>query len=62
MNPPVAEGDECTVSIDAETPRGEGVARIEGFVVFVKNAKKGEKVKIRITIVKRTFALAEIVR
>ena len=56
---PVNVGEEYEVEITETGSRGDGVARINNFVVFVKNAKKGEKTKIRIVTVKNRFAIAE---
>ncbi|MFN7991910.1 MAG: TRAM domain-containing protein [Candidatus Micrarchaeia archaeon] len=56
---PVAVGDEKDVSIESTGGHGDGIAKIDDFVVFVKGAQKGENCRIRITDVKRTFALAE---
>ena len=40
---------------------GDGIARIQGFIIFVKHAKAGYKsVKIKINSVKDNFATAEI--
>ena len=56
---PVEEGKEYTVTIDAKGAKGDGIAHVEGFVVFVAGGSVGEKAKVKITAVKRTFALAE---
>ena len=40
--------------------RGDGIARVKGFVIFVPNTKPGDKVKVKITRVGRTYAVAEI--
>ncbi|MEM4633925.1 MAG: TRAM domain-containing protein [Candidatus Anstonellaceae archaeon] len=56
---PVAEGEEYEITIDAKGARGDGIAHIEGFVVFVPNANVGEKMRVRIISVKRTFAIAQ---
>jgi len=56
---PVEQEDVLEVTIESESSRGEGIARAEGFIIFVKGAKKGETCKIRITEVKRTYAIAE---
>lgn len=42
--------------------RGDGIARIQGFVIFVTDAKKGESHRIKITKVSNRFATAEIVK
>ncbi len=41
--------------------QGDGVARVKGFVIFVKNAKKGDKVKAKIVKIAGRFAIAEVV-
>jgi predicted RNA-binding protein with TRAM domain len=56
---PVEEGREYEVTIDAKGAKGDGIAHLEGFVIFVQNAEVGEKVKVKITVVKRTFAIGE---
>lgn len=39
--------------------RGDGVAKIENFVIFVPNTKKGDEVRVKITKVLGDFAFAE---
>jgi len=58
---PVKVGDEVDVTIENVASKGDGIARIEGFVIFVKGAKEGDKMKIRITDVKARFATGEAV-
>jgi predicted RNA-binding protein with TRAM domain len=58
---PVKPGDEVDVTIENVASKGDGIARIDGFVVFVKGAKEGDKVKIRIIDVKARFATGEVV-
>lgn len=60
-NAPVNEGEEYDVKIEDLGRDGDGIARIEGFVVFVSGAKVGDEVKIRITSSRRNFAFAEVV-
>ena len=62
MAAPGEEGKEYEVSVDAQGSRGDGIAHLEGFVIFVKGAKAGEKVKVKIASVKRTFAVGEVVK
>jgi len=45
-----------------DEPPGEGIARIQGFVIFVPNAKPKDHVKIKITRTSQRFATAEIVK
>jgi predicted RNA-binding protein with TRAM domain len=41
---PVEEGKEYEVEVTEISNQGDGVARIQGFVVFVKSGKAGQKV------------------
>jgi len=59
---PVEIGKEYTVNITGRSRRGDGIAKIQGFVIFVADAKLGDHVKIRITRIGRTSAEAEIVK
>ena len=43
------------------TPKGEGMAKIKGFPVFIGNAKPKEHLKIKITNIDSGCADAEIV-
>jgi predicted RNA-binding protein with TRAM domain len=59
---PVEIGKEYTVDITDTGRTGDGIARITGLVIFVKNAKAGDKnVKIKINSVGSRFATAEVV-
>ncbi len=57
---PVSVGETYTVKIEDIGKEGDGIARIQGFVVFVPNVEKDQEVKIRITKVLRRFAFAEL--
>ncbi len=52
---------EYAVTIEDIGANGDGIAKINDFVVFVKNAKKGEKLKIKIRFVKPNFAFGNII-
>ncbi len=56
---PVKAGETYDVSIDDIAKEGDGIARIEGFVIFVPATKVGDKVKIKVNKVMRKFAIAE---
>jgi predicted RNA-binding protein with TRAM domain len=58
---PIEEGGEYDVKIDDTGRDGDGIARIEGFVVFVSGAKVGDEVKIRVNSVRRNFAFADVI-
>jgi predicted RNA-binding protein with TRAM domain len=55
---PVVVGGEYDVEIESLGSRGDGIARIEGFVIFVKNTKVGDKLKVRVDSISRRFAIA----
>jgi len=59
---PVEEGKEYEVDIKELSRRGEGIARVDGFVVFVPNTKAGDHVKVKVTKVLPRFASAEIIQ
>ncbi len=54
---PVEVGKEYDVKIEDIAREGDGIARIEGFVIFVAEAKVGDQVKIQIDKVMRRFAI-----
>jgi len=58
---PINIGETYNVKVEDVGREGDGIARIEGFVVFVPNTKKGDNVKIRVTKVSRRVAFAEVV-
>lgn len=58
---PVNEGEEYKVHINAVGGKGDGIAKVKGFVLFVAKTKKGDYVKIRITKVLANVGFAEVV-
>ncbi|MGA3191985.1 MAG: TRAM domain-containing protein [Candidatus Bathyarchaeia archaeon] len=56
---PVKENQEMEVVIDDIGSRGDGIAKIEGYLIFVPRSKIGERVKVKIRSVGEKFALAE---
>jgi 23S rRNA (uracil1939-C5)-methyltransferase len=54
-------GDELELTIDALAHGGAGVARSEGYVLFVRGAVPGDRVRARVTKSKRSFGEAETV-
>jgi predicted RNA-binding protein with TRAM domain len=65
MNPnyflpkPVKVGDVLEVTIEGQASRGDGIAKKDGFVIFVKGAKPGDKLTVKITDVRTRFAIGE---
>lgn len=58
---PVKEGDELDVQIEAVGGKGDGIAKVEGFVLFVPGTNQGEQVKVRVTKVLRNVGFAEVI-
>jgi 23S rRNA (uracil1939-C5)-methyltransferase len=58
---PVAFGDEVDLKIDALAYGGNGVGRLNGFVVFVRRGLPGDVVRARVTKVRRSHAEATAV-
>ena len=58
---PVKVGDEVEVKVEAVASKGDGIAKKDGFVIFIKGAKEGDTIKVKITDVKARFAIGEII-
>ena len=58
---PVNVGDELDVKIEAVGEKGDGIAKVKGFVLFVPGVKEGDEVKIKVTKVLRKVGFAEVV-
>lgn len=58
---PVKVGDELDVKIESVGSQGDGVAKVDGFVLFVPGAKEGETVRVKVTRVLRKVGFAEVV-
>jgi len=58
---PIKEGEEYNVNISEVSRRGDGITRIENFVVFVPNTKKGDNVRIRIKELSGRSAVGEVI-
>ncbi len=56
---PVKENQEIEVVIDDIGSKGDGIAKLQGFLIFVPHGKIGERIKVRITSVREKFATAE---
>lgn len=57
---PVSEGGVHDVTIEGIARKGDGIARIQGFVIFVPGTKIGDQVKIKIERVMQKFAIATL--
>ena len=58
---PVKVGDELDVKIEAVGEKGDGIAKKDGFVLFVPGTKQGDEVKIKVTRVLQKVGFAEVV-
>ena len=58
---PVEVGKEYDVEVTEVSRQGDGIARVQGFVVFVKNGKVGQKAKVKIDQIGNRFATATVV-
>lgn len=56
---PVKIGEEYDVKIQDVGSKGDGITRVENFVVFVNGASKGDECRIRIKEVSSQFAIAD---
>lgn len=58
---PVKVGEEIDVKIEAVGEKGDGIAKVKGFVLFVPGVKEGDSVKVRVTRILRKVGFAEVV-
>ena len=59
---PVKEGEEYEVTIEGIGEKGDGIAKIEGFVIVVPNTQKGQKVRVKVNAVRGKVSFAEVVK
>ncbi len=55
----IEEGKEYEVHIDAVGSKGDGIAKVDRYTIFVPGASKGQTVKIRIKRISGTLAFSE---
>jgi len=58
---PVEVGKEYDVTISEISRRGDGIAKIDGFVIFVAGAKQGWQGKVKVTQVANRCATGTVV-
>jgi predicted RNA-binding protein with TRAM domain len=59
---PVELGEELEVEISELSPKGEGIAKNQGFVIYVADTKIGDHVKVKITRITDKAANAQIIK
>jgi len=62
MEKPVEVDKEYEAEIEDISRRGDGIVKIQGFIIFVPNTKQGEHVKFKVTRVGSRFAIGELVQ
>ncbi|OQD59878.1 putative RNA-binding protein [Methanobrevibacter arboriphilus JCM 13429 = DSM 1125] len=60
-NAPVNVGETYDVKIEDIGRSGDGIAKVDGYILFVPNTKKDQEVKIKVTATKRNLGFAELV-
>ncbi|MCY8921517.1 23S rRNA (uracil(1939)-C(5))-methyltransferase RlmD [Bacillus atrophaeus] len=61
MKPPVEKNEYYDVTFEDLTHEGAGVAKVQGFPIFVPNALPEEKAQIKVTRVKKGFAFGRLI-
>jgi predicted RNA-binding protein with TRAM domain len=59
---PVKAGEQYEVHIDSVGGKGDGIARVKGFVLFVPNTKENDFVLVKVTKVLEKVGFAEVVK
>lgn len=59
---PVKEGQEYEVEIESVGGKGDGIAKVKGFVLFVAGTQKGDYVKVKVTKVLQNVGFAQLVQ
>lgn len=57
---PISKNDKLTVSFEDLTSEGLGVAKVEGFPLFVVDGLPGESAKVKVTKVMKSYGFARI--
>mgnify|MGYP005852336407 FL=1 len=61
LTAPVREGETVDVEIEDVGSEGDGIAKVEGYTLFVADAEPGDAVEIEVTDVKPRFGFGKIV-
>lgn len=59
--PPVKEGEIYPVTIEAIGEKGDGIAKIKGYVIVVPKAQQGKSYNVKITAVRGKVSFGEVV-
>ena len=58
---PVIEGDEYDVEIISVGKKGDGIAKVDNFVIVVPETKTGDKVRVKVNAIRGTVAFGTVV-
>jgi len=59
QSPPVEVNEEFNLKIESLGAKGDGIAKINGYTIFVPGTKVDDEVKVKINKVTPRFAFAE---
>ena len=59
VDAPVSEGEVLEAEVVGEGDEGDGIVRVDGYVLFVEDAREGETIEVRVTGLKPRFGFAE---
>jgi 23S rRNA (uridine2552-2'-O)-methyltransferase len=59
LTAPVRAGDELEVTVEDVGREGDGIAKVDGFTLFVPGTQAGDEVRVKVDDVKPRFAFAE---
>ena len=57
---PVEAGEKYDVTIEDIAREGDGIGRVDGFVIFIPGTKVGDEVTVKVNKVARKFAFGEV--
>ncbi|GGL46290.1 23S rRNA (uridine(2552)-2'-O)-methyltransferase [Halocalculus aciditolerans] len=60
LDAPVSEGDVLDVEIVGEGDEGDGIAKVDGYTLFVSDASEGDEVTVEVEDVKPNFGFASV--
>jgi len=58
---PVKKNNDYIIDIDDIGSQGEGIGKIDGFTVFVDNAVLGDKLKVKIVKIKKSYCYGKLI-
>ena len=60
IEPPIKVGDEVRIKIEALGAKGDGIAKISNFVLFVKNVEVEKEYNVKIDRVLDSYAFGSV--